>query len=186
QGSQRFLVADEVGLGKTLVARGVIAEFIDHHWDRRRIDVVYMCSNSALARENLRKLRTVGDESSRATEATRLTLLAQRHGENERLHEKLNFISLTPDTAIRLQGTGLQEERRVLFHLMNQMRDDLGTGIWLRNFLRGQVEPANWKHRLTWEFAEDETIGESFRRELLKRKDLLSEIESMQDPFAQV
>jgi len=103
-GSQRFLVADEVGLGKTLIARGVIAEFIDRHWDRRRIDIVYMCSNSALARANLRKLRTVGDEHSKAAAATRLTLFAQRLGKEEQLHPKLNFISLTPDTAIRTRA----------------------------------------------------------------------------------
>ena len=39
---RRFLVADEVGLGKTMVARGVIAQAIDHLWDDvDRIDVVY-------------------------------------------------------------------------------------------------------------------------------------------------
>ena len=31
--TRRFLVADEVGLGKTLVARGVIARTIDHLWN---------------------------------------------------------------------------------------------------------------------------------------------------------
>mgnify|MGYP001311569613 CR=1 FL=1 len=31
--TRRFLVADEVGLGKTLVARGVIAKSIDHLWE---------------------------------------------------------------------------------------------------------------------------------------------------------
>ena len=36
--TRRFLVADEVGLGKTLVARGVIAKTIDHLWDTRRPD----------------------------------------------------------------------------------------------------------------------------------------------------
>ena len=123
-GSQRFLVADEVGLGKTLVARGVIAEFIDHHWDSRRIDIVYVCSNSALARENLRKLQTVGDDQSKATAATRLTLLARRRDEDDGLHQKLNFISLTPDTAIRTRGTGIHEERQILFHLMRATQDD--------------------------------------------------------------
>lgn len=50
----RFLVADEVGLGKTMVARGVIARTIDHLWDTEdRIDVVYICSNSQIARQNL-------------------------------------------------------------------------------------------------------------------------------------
>ncbi|MCU9849259.1 hypothetical protein OEZ60_14745 [Defluviimonas sp. WL0024] len=29
----QFLVADEVGLGKTMVARGVIARMIEHLWD---------------------------------------------------------------------------------------------------------------------------------------------------------
>ena len=52
--TRRFLVADEVGLGKTLVARGVIAKTIDHLWETvDRIDVVYICSNGQIARQNL-------------------------------------------------------------------------------------------------------------------------------------
>ena len=55
EGSSRFLVADEVGLGKTLIARGVISEIVDRRWNSvKRLDVLYVCSNSALARENLR------------------------------------------------------------------------------------------------------------------------------------
>ena len=46
----RFLVADEVGLGKTMVARGVIARTIERLWDSvKRIDVLYVCSNQAIA-----------------------------------------------------------------------------------------------------------------------------------------
>jgi hypothetical protein len=38
---RRFLIADEVGLGKTLVARGLIAKAINNLWDKSdRIDVV--------------------------------------------------------------------------------------------------------------------------------------------------
>src|SRR5258708_3434141 len=45
--TDRFLVADEVGLGKTMVARGLIARVIDHLWDTMdRIDIVYICSNA--------------------------------------------------------------------------------------------------------------------------------------------
>ncbi|MDP2389036.1 MAG: hypothetical protein Q8N52_01815, partial [Acidobacteriota bacterium] len=44
----RWLLADEVGLGKTMVARGVIARMIEHLWDMtERIDVLYICSNQA-------------------------------------------------------------------------------------------------------------------------------------------
>jgi hypothetical protein len=45
----RFLVADEVGLGKTLVAKGVIAcaiEKLQRTPGSSRIDVVYICSNA--------------------------------------------------------------------------------------------------------------------------------------------
>ena len=49
----RFLVADEVGLGKTLVARGIIARAIDHLWnDVKRIDIAYICSNGSIAKAN--------------------------------------------------------------------------------------------------------------------------------------
>ena len=42
--TRRFLIADEVGLGKTLVAAGVIAQAIDHLRENSvpRIDVIYI------------------------------------------------------------------------------------------------------------------------------------------------
>ena len=61
--SARFLVADEVGLGKTLVARGVIAKAIDYYWEKgvKRIDIIYICSNQSIAQSNLPKLRVSGE-----------------------------------------------------------------------------------------------------------------------------
>src|SRR5579863_7665309 len=59
--TRRFLVADEVGLGKTLVARGVMARTIDHLWDDvERIDVIYICSNIDIARQNVQRLGIPG------------------------------------------------------------------------------------------------------------------------------
>src|SRR3954470_17029413 len=55
--TNRFLVADEVGLGKKFVARGLIARAIDHLWDKvDRLDIVYICSNAAIARQNVSRL----------------------------------------------------------------------------------------------------------------------------------
>src|SRR5690606_3097321 len=72
--TRRFLVADEVGLGKTLVARGVIARTIDHLWnDVPRIDIIYICSTADIARQNISRLTIPGCEQ--AAQATRLTLL---------------------------------------------------------------------------------------------------------------
>src|SRR5215204_5058922 len=57
----RYLVADEVGLGKTLVARGVIAKTLEHLWDRvDRIDVIYICSNLDIARQNVNRMNVMG------------------------------------------------------------------------------------------------------------------------------
>src|SRR4051812_21081202 len=73
--SKRFLVADEVGLGKTMVARGVITRAIDHLWDHEeRIDVVYICSNAQIARQNLGRLALGGYS---VDHADRLTMLPE-------------------------------------------------------------------------------------------------------------
>ena len=62
-GADRFLVADEVGLGKTMVARGVIAKAIEHLWDDvERIDVIYICSNGSIAQQNIRRLNVLPDQ----------------------------------------------------------------------------------------------------------------------------
>ena len=60
--ARRFLVADEVGLGKTLVARGVIAKAIEHLIEKNiaRIDIVYICSNADIARQNINRLNVTG------------------------------------------------------------------------------------------------------------------------------
>ena len=54
----RMLCSDEVGLGKTFVARGVIRGMA---WKRLneghdRLDVLYLCSNLNIAKQNKRKL----------------------------------------------------------------------------------------------------------------------------------
>src|SRR3954466_5386149 len=82
--THRFLVADEVGLGKTMVARGVVAKAIEHLRARKvkRIDVVYICSNAEIARQNIGRLAVGGEV---AAFASRLTLLpSQLHALEER------------------------------------------------------------------------------------------------------
>jgi len=72
--SHRYLIADEVGLGKTLVARGLIAKAIDLLWDRReRIDIIYVCSNTDIARQNINRLNVTGSDDF--TLSSRITLL---------------------------------------------------------------------------------------------------------------
>src|ERR1017187_10173227 len=116
--TRRFLVADEVGLGKTLVARGVIARTIDHLWnelsrdEERRIDVIYICSNADIARQNIDRLKIPGCED--AAQATRLTLLPLQM-QDLRSH-RVNFVALTPATSFEQTGGGGRMDERVLLY----------------------------------------------------------------------
>ncbi len=164
EGSSRFLVADEVGLGKTLIARGVISEIVDRRWDSvKRLDVLYVCSNSALARENLRKLHIGGT----SLEGTRLTLLPKQL---PHFDSKLNFVSFTPGTALQISGYGRVDERVVLYALLRQ---EHGDPAWLKNLLQGDVEHNRWRNGyLSYlpEVADD--WSKKFHRRLKKDRDI--------------
>jgi hypothetical protein len=118
-GTRRFLIADEVGLGKTLVARGIVAKAIDHLWDvEERIDIVYICSNGTIARQNVNRLNVTGRDDFAL--ASRITLLpTQLH---ELTRNKLNFVSFTPATSFDLRSSlGLADERALLLHLLRKI-----------------------------------------------------------------
>jgi hypothetical protein len=136
---RQFLVADEVGLGKTMVARGVIARMIEHLWDTtKRIDILYICSNQAIAAQNLNRLNVLGRRELALP--TRMTLVPLQLRDQVGLDaNKVNFISLTPGTTFDLRSaTGVTQERALLCHLL---RDLVTRPRGLHNLL--QVTPAS-------------------------------------------
>lgn len=165
--ASRFLIADEVGLGKTLVARGLIARAVDHLWDDvPRIDVVYICSNQQIARQNIDRLNITAERKFEfASRATLLPITLRELRGN-----KLNFVSLTPGTSFNLRSqAGWREERLVLYALLSEHWDvPKGT---LSNVLRGGVGRSRWKSDLDW-FRRtrwtqlDQELKETFFREL--------------------
>src|SRR5919197_2527642 len=76
QGRSRYLVADEAGLGKTLVARGVVARALERFAAEQveRVDVGYISSNAEIGRQNVRRLVPPGYDVFDRLD--RLTLLA--------------------------------------------------------------------------------------------------------------
>jgi hypothetical protein len=116
--ARRFLVADEVGLGKTLVAKGLIARSIEHLQRKgvRRIDIVYICSNADIARQNVQRLNVIGRDGFNLP--TRITMLPlylhqlKAHG--------INFVSFTPGTSFDMRSRGgMQQERALLYQLLS-------------------------------------------------------------------
>lgn len=118
KGRTRFLVADEVGLGKTLVARGVVAKALRRFESAGvdRVDVVYISSNAEIGRQNIRRLIPPGYEVF--DRLPRLTLLPL-HVKDLESHERPNFIAFTPGTMP--DGgwrTGWSKERALIYVLL--------------------------------------------------------------------
>ena len=105
-GQKRILVSDEVGLGKTLVARGTIAKFANLRKEEGDdlVKVVYICSNATIADQNLDKLRIVNEIRAEDTHTSRLSMqhlniFKQENDENV-LNKYIQLIPLTPQTSI--------------------------------------------------------------------------------------
>ena len=133
-GSRRFLLADEVGLGKTVVARGVIEELVRRRQGRELI-VVYLCSNSEIADQNRTKLAPDAPPSLR-----RITQLAWSTSSSH----NLQLYSFTPGTSLA-EGTGLAWERQLLLFLVHRvLRQDIRKGKW-REYFRCGAGEERWK-----------------------------------------
>jgi len=173
----RFLVADEVGLGKTLVARGLVAKAINRLQQAgvKRIDVVYICSNADIAAQNVRRLNVTKREDFNLS--SRITLLPV---ELRRLNENgLNFISITPSTSFDFgHRAGKSIERAVLLRLLEhawgkQMMNRAGVyrllqgGKQLQRF-RDEVRSTAPKGVGEGEGQIDPTLAASFELELGK------------------
>lgn len=162
--TNRFLVADEVGLGKTMVAKGVIAQAVEYLQDPAKrngdaIDVIYVCSNNQIAQQNLNRLNVVGGREIR--HADRLTLLPEVLPAMKRESEGVNFISFTPGTSLAFGSHGGDyRERSLLLRMLS--RGEFGISadspIW-QHFFQGGMTPANFAQHL--EDARDREIDDA-------------------------
>jgi len=170
--TRRFLLADEVGLGKTLVARGVIAKVVQHLRamdEKIRIDVVYICSNADIARQNINRLNI----TDKKYEFTRLTLLPQQL---EEFDPKLNFVSFTPGTSFKMgKSAGDYQERRLLYWLLQRVWPDLFQSTAAMNVFQGGMYRDNFRYWLNQYDPDDPKesfnikLADRFKRDLEKR-----------------
>ena len=150
-GSGRFLLADEVGLGKTMVARGVIEELERRNRSGKGSVCIYLCSNLEIADQNQDKLKRNKVRES----ATRLTLIPLRAAaiHATRAEGKSQLFVFTPDTSLNVTGaTGIKAERRMLLaclYAWKPHRIGAQLAVWIEFFRcgAGQRSPkarANW------------------------------------------
>ena len=143
EGSRRFLVADEVGLGKTVVARGVVEELSRQ---RRPLRVFYVCSNLAIGAQNLRRLVSFlpDEETGLATaRVDRPSLMPTREPPS---HGRVQVYSLTPGTALPSRrgraGEGRFEERAFGVALIDELLNGRVRG--LGPAMRGRAGPGRF------------------------------------------
>lgn len=127
-GQKRVLVSDEVGLGKTLIARGTVAKLaqMQKAGGDNLVKVVYICSNSAIADQNLNKLMISNEVRREATSSSRLSMqhlnIFMQESDKDLLSRYIQLIPLTPDTSFRMTGgAGTVDERALMFALLKRI-----------------------------------------------------------------
>lgn len=152
-GARRFLVADEPGLGKTLVARQVLSKLSE----KKKLTVLYVCANQPIAGQNVEQLLGDLPEEERAyarASADRPGLLPLTDAPS---HERLCIYSLTPGTAFsgeKRRHKGRVQERAFACALLEH---EAGFKLpWLRS-------------TLSWGARNFEPLLEDYRCQIPKR-----------------
>ncbi|MEX1028351.1 MAG: helicase-related protein [Candidatus Paceibacterota bacterium] len=140
--TRRFLVADEVGLGKTVVAQHVIREMMAKNDKGTPFVVFYMCSNLTIARQNRRKLLEVVPAEEREAADCPVDRLSLLRASEPPQHPRLHLYSLTPDTSIpmrkRHRRDGRKEERALIHTLVERLWPRL-LDEWGENVFQGSA-----------------------------------------------
>ena len=127
-GQNRVLVADEVGMGKTLIARGAIVKTARMRLEQKDelMKVVYICSNTSIANQNIQKLKVSDSARIEGVSDTRLSMLHLKIAEqesDEQLREGyIQLIPLTPGTSFQMtNGGGTVSERALMFAILTRV-----------------------------------------------------------------
>jgi len=175
---KRVLLADEVGLGKTIMAKEVIDRVrtmrTEVHDDMYR--VVYVCSNINIVQQNTMNL---GMEQLNISES-RLSmqhLVIQEKVAELKKDEKYNedgiyeegkmpelLIPLTPATSFSMQqGYGNMNERALMFCMVKRMdMFSLEHEKAVNSFFRNKVKKENWDGYVNWYLKRVDACGDDY------------------------
>jgi hypothetical protein len=160
--ARRFLVADEVGLGKTRVAQGVLEAMCE---TGTHLDVFYVCSSLSIIHQNRDALLDFlePDLAAKAKiSVDRLTLLPTSRPSKD---VPLTLYTLTPGTIPGGRRTGRADERAVMWHLLCTSVDGLARHGTLAQVFRRNV--GSWDADLARARESTNTsVARTFRGEL--------------------
>jgi hypothetical protein len=151
-----------------MVAKGVIARAVDLLWDMKdRINIVYICSNHEIARQNINRLNITGKKDFAL--ASRITLLPISRESGQLREQKLNFVSFTPGTSFDLKSS----KRVLLYHLLTEPWNL--SGVAPGNVLQGGSMTDNFRcqlDRFSIDYTVDPGMAKIFVSAVKKRRDL--------------
>lgn len=153
----KMLIADEVGLGKTIVAKGIIAKAFSEFKSSEKkkvFNVIYVCSNQALAKQNLEKLNFTGDDLAidYSQEDDRLTCLAYISSKEEHKFP-FRIKAFTPATSFDDKThAGRVDERVLLYRLLYSYTDFIPYTNSLKWILKGnkRIKDETWEQYIKY------------------------------------
>ncbi len=174
QGTGRLLVADEVGLGKTFVAQGVIDELSRNHTGKEPFRVFYICSSLSIASQNEKRIRAVlpvGERERARVHADRLSGIL--NAEVPKPAPRFLLYTVTPGTSFT-PGTGVVEERQVLARCVARAFDykvARELPLWFHGAFRVGAGTARWDN--AWSSSAvplwfDDAMSKDFRARAMK------------------
>lgn len=182
---KRVLIADEVGLGKTIIAKEVIdrvrAMRTEVNDDMYR--VVYVCSNINIVQQNTRNLGMEQLNISESRLSMQHLVIQEKVAELKQLgkyREDGNYadgempellIPLTPATSFSMQqGYGNMNERALMFCMVQKMgmipKEDERS---VNRFFRNKVKKEHWDGYVGWYLKRIDACGEDYVAKVRKR-----------------
>ena len=153
KGQKHILLADEVGLGKTVVAKRVIYSLAKKN-KGKTFKVVYICSNASIANQNV---QTLGDDADILKVSESRLSMQHLHIYQKKCKKNIQLIPLTPSTSFFMDSNkcGNVDERALIFCLLKQLFQQDGkksshqNDKKLMNFMRGNVNiEDNWENKI--------------------------------------
>lgn len=154
-GQSKMLIADEVGLGKTIVAKGIIVKAFSKFVPTSKkpvFKVVYICSNQALARQNLSKLNftELKEAIDYSDEDDRVTALAYQLNNGQK-PVPFQIKAFTPATSFDDRTHAGKADERILLLLLIWSHPELKpfrmSFLWLMK-VNERMKVKNWQRRV--------------------------------------